>query len=454
MEWPHSGGKIKTNSTISSGVMTERPSLSWDTEPGALYTVMMFDAQIPIALPAVFLFWMVTNIPATNKPLVEDGDEVIEYITPVTLEREEDDSFITDINDPRQSHSINILVFKQTGRIDVEETQAGCTPDIFTARVHVFQTLAEKYNMEMVAGNFLQNTWSGYYTEQGLCRYVKCSRGTFPLTFNPPTLFTDRPECQQREELLNIIALGPKQSNREEYFKYRSRYSLVSLPSQIKNAAPVGSTGEVAAFTAIKGSYNAPLWTNNQAESLEGEVDVTSFFFPNAAGANYLFGNAGTLLPSFGPFLPTLAGDLFYKLIISKPDDQDFHIDGVLKTKEEVLFMTIVEVKQGKEEEYQTMRDQLIGMYRSSKGSVNSYKFDVDQEIVETLQGSPLYYPSANNEVTIFVFDSQAARERVVAETGKKFDYNKFADTFTCIMCALLTDHLQEEYYGPFNYAD
>ena len=60
--------------------------MTWPSEPGALYTVMVIDAGIQRVLPKVYMHWMVTNIPGNS---VELGNEVMEYVTPFSLEVEE-----------------------------------------------------------------------------------------------------------------------------------------------------------------------------------------------------------------------------------------------------------------------------------------------------------------------------------------------------------------------------
>ena len=85
--------KITPNASTSVGWMTERPVLKWKAERGALYTVMIIDGGIQALLPQVFLHWMVTNIPGNS---VDLGNEVMEYVTPFSLEFNEDSSFITD----------------------------------------------------------------------------------------------------------------------------------------------------------------------------------------------------------------------------------------------------------------------------------------------------------------------------------------------------------------------
>ena len=66
---------------------------------------------------------MVTNIPNNN---VMKGVEVMNYVTPFSLEFTEDGEFITD---PEESgHPLIIAVFKQnSGNILTDEAQRGCT---------------------------------------------------------------------------------------------------------------------------------------------------------------------------------------------------------------------------------------------------------------------------------------------------------------------------------------
>ena len=66
---------------------------------------------------------MVTNIPGNS---VKDGVEVMEYVTPFSLEFTESGEFVTD--EAESSHPLIVAVFKQrAGRIVVDEAQKGCT---------------------------------------------------------------------------------------------------------------------------------------------------------------------------------------------------------------------------------------------------------------------------------------------------------------------------------------
>ena len=86
---------------------------------------MVIDAGIKRVLPKGFLHWMAANIPGNY---VRSGNEVMEYVKPFSLEFNEDGSFITDPG--LSAHPLILLVFKQSDHIFVEETQAGCNPEL------------------------------------------------------------------------------------------------------------------------------------------------------------------------------------------------------------------------------------------------------------------------------------------------------------------------------------
>merc|ERR1712098_385225 len=106
-----------------------------------------------------FVHWLVTKIPSTK---VESGNEVMQYVTPFSLELKKDGSI-----NKEATHTVLIMVYKQQGRIVTDETQFGCSPDLFSdQRVHNLQDLVKKYDLQLVAGNFLQVPWSGFHTQQ------------------------------------------------------------------------------------------------------------------------------------------------------------------------------------------------------------------------------------------------------------------------------------------------
>merc|ERR1712226_620089 len=315
IDWPNNVQIVEPNATTSVGLMTTRPRLTWPAEPGALYTVMVIDAGIQRVLPKVYLHWMVTNIPGNS---VEMGNEVMEYVTPFSLEINDDFANFGFIKDRHASaHPMIFLVFKQPGRIQVEETQRGCSPDIVSARIHDYRDLVSKYGLQLEAGNYLQCPWSGSHTVEMICRVSKCTKEAFPF---PIPGVNDREECQPRETMQDLTVAGPKISHWKEYSKYRSLLSLDSIQSEIKALYPEFSTGNIADFTFLEGAYNgAAIGTNNQPSTLEGVVDVTFLEYPNKVQNIELSKKAEELITKIPKVFPHVANSRPLKVLLSQP---------------------------------------------------------------------------------------------------------------------------------------
>ena len=449
IDWPNNVQIVEPNATTSVGLMTTRPRLTWPAEPGALYTVMVIDAGIQRVLPKVYLHWMVTNIPGNS---VEMGNEVMEYVTPFSLEINDDFANFGFIKDRHASaHPMIFLVFKQPGRIQVEETQRGCSPDIVSARIHDYRDLVSKYGLQLEAGNYLQCPWSGSHTVEMICRVSKCTREAFPF---PIPGVNDREECQPRETIQDLTLVGPRLSKWKEYAKYRSLLSLDSITSAVKDTYPTYSTGNVADFHAISGSYNnVPLGTDNQDSTLEGVVDLTFLEYPNVAKTIELFALAsttpGTALTKLFPGL--VAGGVPLKVIFSRPHDQDFDFMTVLKS-DMVADVNIVKVKSGREEDFHRLRTQVQAATRSSRDVKSFTTFDVLRDVLDP--SDPLYYNATNNELWMSTFESIEDRERffkqITQDTQSQALLTLFFDTFECISCSVITSHHPAVYYPPF----
>ena len=122
----------------------------------------------------MYVHWMVKDIPANN---IKNGVEVMQYVTPFSLEFNEAGELVTD--PVESSHPLLMVVFKQeSGKIVVEEAQQGCGPDIGPAgpRILDYRDLLTKYDLTVVAGNFLYMPYSGYATHAMICRLSKCVR--------------------------------------------------------------------------------------------------------------------------------------------------------------------------------------------------------------------------------------------------------------------------------------
>ena len=77
--------------------------------------VMIVDGGIKRLLPDTYLHWLVMNVPGKK---VEGGVEVFQYVTPFSLELEDDGSIIKDTKE--SSHPMIVLVFKQrSGKVAI-----------------------------------------------------------------------------------------------------------------------------------------------------------------------------------------------------------------------------------------------------------------------------------------------------------------------------------------------
>ena len=441
VEWPN-------NVTIEPGQyanvewMTTRPKLKWETERGALYTVLLLDAGIKRVLPMMAFHWGVSNIPGNS---INYGNEVIEYITPFSIEFDEDGNFITDRK--ASSHPLLLLVFRQKGRIFVDETHSGCNPQILDRFLN-YQDMAEKYYLELVAGNFLQMPYSGYATHELICRVTKCTKSVFPF---PIPGVNDLPECQPRADIMDITVRGPRLDNLPAYAKYTSAFSLDSVTHVIQDTYPAGSTGKVIEYTALEGAFNgADFTTNNLAETYDGIVDATFFTYTDKKGTEGLFfGEFPSVIEVIGKTIPELFPPGALTVVLSQPHDQDFDFQKIITKPGMVLEILIVRVNKGKEEEFQKTRDELITISHNSNLIDAVYKFDVDRDVLADPR-SVLPEEVENIELTILVYPSRAARNKYRNTLIGSDDFEDYLSTFECKMCALMVENRRPEYFPPF----
>ena len=442
VEWPNNV-RIEPGDFANVDWMTTRPKLKWEAERGALYSVVLLDAGIKRVLPEMFFHWGVSNIPGN---MVSLGNEVMEYITPFSLEFDENNKFITDRQ--KSSHPLLMLVFKQkSGKIFVDETHSGCNPEILD-RILNYQDLAKKYELELVAGNLLQMPYSGYSTHDMICRITKCTRSVFPF---PIPGVNDLPECQPRVDIMDITVRGPRLDNLGPYAKYTSAYSLDSVTHVIQDTAPAGSTGLAIEYTALEGAFNgSDFGTNNLADIYEGIVDATLFTYTDKKATEGLFfGEFPSVIEVIRKTIPELAPPGALTVVLSKPEDQDFDFQNIIKKPGMVFEMLIVKVKDDKEKEFRETRDKMITIAHNTKLVENVYKFDVDRDVLVDPR-SVLPEEVKNIELTIMVYPSKSSRNKFKALMKDSSDFQQFVNTFECKMCALMVENRRPEYFPPF----
>ena len=140
------------------------------------------------------------------------------------------------------------------------------------------------------------------------------------------------------------------------------------------------------------------------------------------------------------------------KIIFSKPEDQDFDFMTALDQPGMLMDINVVKVKEGREEDFHSLRSKVVAAVRNSKDVKYITTFNVERGLVPP--SDPLYYDSSNNELWISTFESQAVKERffasIAADPSAQSLLTRFFDTFECIVCSTASAHLHPTYYPPF----
>ncbi|XP_059475141.1 protein D3-like isoform X2 [Neocloeon triangulifer] len=144
-----SGVTVNEGNELTPTQVKNIPTVNWNAEKGALYTVCMTDPDAPSRAEPKFRewhHWLVGNVPETK---IAEGETLSEYVG----------------SGPPQGtglHRYVFLIFKQSGSLTFDEprltNRSGDNRGKFSIR-----NFAKKYNLgNPVAGNFYQAQWDDY----------------------------------------------------------------------------------------------------------------------------------------------------------------------------------------------------------------------------------------------------------------------------------------------------
>ena len=103
-----------------------------------------------------------------------------------------------------------------------------------------------------------------------------------------------------------------------------------------------------------------------------------------------------------------------------RPEDADFDVNLVARQPGAVLDLEMVKVRPGQQEKYKRLRDQYKVRARSSSNIQEVQVFRTVPDLLESLPAeNPFRFPAADNEVTLTVYPSAAARAAGLAENLK-----------------------------------
>ncbi|KHJ93726.1 phosphatidylethanolamine-binding protein [Oesophagostomum dentatum] len=145
-----SGVEASLGNVLTPTQVKNPPKLTWDTEPGALYTVILTDPDAPSRKEATYRewhHWLIVNVPEND---IAKGDVLSEYIGS---------------GPPKGTglHRYVFLVYKQPGRItDSEHGHLTNRSGEGRGGFKTAKFVAKHKLGNPIAGNFYQAEWDNY----------------------------------------------------------------------------------------------------------------------------------------------------------------------------------------------------------------------------------------------------------------------------------------------------
>ena len=125
------------------------------------------------------------------------------------------------------------------------------------------------------------------------------------------------------------------------------------------------------------------------ADTLDGEVNVAMLVYQSGEAAIQLFsGDSPQARKILGAALPALATQGDYKVLLVQPEDQDFDVSLVARSRGSLMEIEMVKVKEGQEERFTQLRNRYKARARSSSNVQDVQVFKVVQ-----VSGGNCIYP-------------------------------------------------------------
>ena len=112
--------------------------------------------------------------------------------------------------------------------------------------------------------------------------------------------------------------------------------------------------------------------------TLDGEVNVAMLVYQSGEAAIQLFsGDSPQARKILGAALPALATQGDYKVLLVQPEDQDFDVSLVTRSRDSLMEVEMVKVKEGQEERFNELRNRYKARARSSSNVQDVQVFKV-----------------------------------------------------------------------------
>ena len=143
------GVKVQLGNKLTPTQVKNPPTVKWDAENDAFYTLCMTDPDAPSRKTPKFRewhHWLVVNIPGNN---IDKGDVISAYVGS---------------GPPKDTglHRYVIIVYKQPGKITCSEKKIPNNSGDGRGKFSI-KGFAQKYNLgEPISANFYQAEWDDY----------------------------------------------------------------------------------------------------------------------------------------------------------------------------------------------------------------------------------------------------------------------------------------------------
>ena len=176
------GQGVLINGALQTSQVDDFPVFQWNSEPGALYSLLIEDND-PTAYPEIKVgHFLATNIPGDN---IAQGDVIFNWLPSFGYDETEDKLDFD--KEKRTPHKFLVLVYKQNGRINVPQDKraVGCGPFMANRVGFSHDNFKDEYELEgPVSGTYFTVTYEPGWTEYFSCYISRCTGIFLSISIN------------------------------------------------------------------------------------------------------------------------------------------------------------------------------------------------------------------------------------------------------------------------------
>ena len=196
-------------------------------------------------------------------------------------------------------------------------------------------------------------------------RFTRCTGTPFPA---PIPGVNDQPACEQTNLVTDVTIRGPAPGKEEAFYRQNSPFFNDTVLGIVSSNFP--GVSNVREFQNINGLFDSPaiLGTNDQETGTGVIRSVLLNYSPEAFPS--IFSDSGPVVQTAGQAaFATYFNGRPFKIVVSRPDDQDFDLATLLRDYNEVMELDLVIPTAGMEEEFFRLRQEFAARARNIPGT-------------------------------------------------------------------------------------